>query len=120
MWKQLIGHKERARKFWYRNAHKIVMGMVGGSILIIGIAMIVLPGPATLFIPLGIALLGTEFIWAKRFLRRSKSYLKEKLPDYQGPRINKIFAWVRRVSLRIAKWMHDHVVKPLTPRRKRV
>jgi tellurite resistance protein TerC len=30
--------------------------------------MIVLPGPAVVVIPIGLAILATEFIWAKRIL----------------------------------------------------
>lgn len=37
-----------------------------------GVAMIVLPGPALLVIPAGLAILATEFPWAKRALGRLK------------------------------------------------
>ena len=55
-----------------RTARKIVVAVVGGTVLAIGIAMIVLPGPAIIVIPIGLAILGTEFIWARRLLRRMK------------------------------------------------
>jgi tellurite resistance protein TerC len=42
--------------------------VIGFTILAIGIAMIVLPGPAIAVIPIGLALLATEFIWAKKLL----------------------------------------------------
>jgi tellurite resistance protein TerC len=32
--------------------------------------MIVLPGPALVVLPAGLALLATEFVWARRLLRR--------------------------------------------------
>lgn len=51
---------------------KIVVAVVGGTVLLLGIIMIVLPGPAILVIPAGLAILGTEFIWARRVLRRAK------------------------------------------------
>jgi hypothetical protein len=34
--------------------------------------MIVLPGPALVVIPLGLGILGLEFAWARRWLRRAK------------------------------------------------
>jgi len=40
----------------------------GTTVLLIGIAMIVLPGPAIVVIPLGLAILATEFLWARRLL----------------------------------------------------
>ena len=44
--------------------------MIGGSVLAFGIALIVLPGPAFIVVPLGLAILATEFLWARRLLRR--------------------------------------------------
>ena len=40
----------------------------GTLVLLVGIAMIVLPGPAIVVIPLGLAILATEFLWARRLL----------------------------------------------------
>jgi uncharacterized protein (TIGR02611 family) len=47
---------------------KFVIGLIGTTILFLGILMIALPGPAFIFIPLGIAVLATEFLWAKKLL----------------------------------------------------
>ncbi len=44
--------------------------MLGGTIVAVGIALLVLPGPGVLVIGVGIALLATEFLWARRLLRR--------------------------------------------------
>jgi len=49
----------------------IVIG-TGFTILVVGIAMIVLPGPAVVVIPVGLAILATEFIWAGTLLDRVK------------------------------------------------
>jgi len=46
-------------------------------VLLAGIAMIVLPGPAILVIPLGLAILATEFIWARKLLKRLKDKLRK-------------------------------------------
>jgi len=45
---------------------------MGFTIILIGVALLVLPGPGTLVIILGLALLGTEFVWARRLLKRVK------------------------------------------------
>lgn len=45
---------------------KIIVAILGGTVLLAGIIMIVAPGPAIVVIPLGILLLGTEFAWAER------------------------------------------------------
>lgn len=52
----------------YRTARKVVIAVVGVTVLTIGVAMIVLPGPAFLVIPAGLAILGAEFAWARHWL----------------------------------------------------
>jgi O-antigen/teichoic acid export membrane protein len=48
---------------------KIVLGF---TLLAIGAAMILLPGPGLLTIGLGLVVLAAEFIWARRLLNRLK------------------------------------------------
>jgi putative membrane protein len=57
----------------YRWARRIAISIVGGTVLAIGVAMIVLPGPALVVIPLGLAILGAEYAWARRWLRKVKA-----------------------------------------------
>ncbi len=57
---------KRSAKFAWR----VVVLVVGLFLLIIGIIMIVTPGPAVVFIPAGLALLATEFQWARNLLHR--------------------------------------------------
>lgn len=56
---------------WLRRA---IVGVIGFTVLLIGVAMIVLPGPAFLVIPLGLAILATEFVWAEVLLKKAKGY----------------------------------------------
>lgn len=55
-----------------RQARRLLVAAVGGTILLGGVAMLVLPGPASLVIPLGLAILATEFVWARWLLSRVK------------------------------------------------
>ena len=55
-----------------KQARRVIVAVVGGTVLLIGLALIVLPGPAFLVIPLGLGILATEFVWALRLLRRVK------------------------------------------------
>lgn len=57
-----------------RLSRKVGIAIAGGALLVLGVALIFLPGPAIVVIPLGLALLATEFRWAGRLLR----YLKER------------------------------------------
>jgi tellurite resistance protein TerC len=56
----------------YRWARRIAVAVVGGTVLLVGVALIVLPGPAFVVIPVGLAILGLEFAWARRWLRKVK------------------------------------------------
>jgi tellurite resistance protein TerC len=56
----------------YRWARRVAIGLVGGTLLAIGVALLVLPGPALVVIPLGLAILGLEFAWARRWLHKVK------------------------------------------------
>ncbi len=49
-------------------AKRMIVTVVGFTVLAVGIAMIVLPGPAVVVIPIGLAILATEFIWARNLL----------------------------------------------------
>ena len=46
------------------------MSVVGATVVLIGIALLVLPGPAFVVIPVGLAILATEYAWARRWLRK--------------------------------------------------
>ncbi len=54
----------------YRSARRIAVFVVGGSVLLIGLLLLVLPGPGLLVIFLGLTVLATEFVWARAWLRR--------------------------------------------------
>jgi len=54
----------------YRAARRVAVAVVGGTVVLLGAAMLVLPGPAFVVIPVGLAILGIEFAWARRWLRR--------------------------------------------------
>lgn len=52
------------------------MFVIGSTVLLIGIGMIIGPGPATIVIPLGLAILATEFVWARRWLDYARRHLE--------------------------------------------
>lgn len=58
-------------------ARKIIVGVLGGICLGAGIVMIFFPGPAFIFIPLGLLLLASEFSWAKPWAHRVLDALRQ-------------------------------------------
>ena len=57
----------------YRQARRLVITIIGGTVVLIGVALLVLPGPGTVVIVLGLAILATEWVWARRLLKRLKT-----------------------------------------------
>jgi uncharacterized protein (TIGR02611 family) len=55
-----------------RQARRLIVAVIGFTVLLIGVALLVLPGPAVLVIPAGLAILATEFVWARRLLEQVK------------------------------------------------
>ena len=68
-----ILHLEDAPPF----VRRVIIGVIGGTILVIGLALVVLPGPAFIVIPIGLAILATEFVWARRWLRKARKMFKQ-------------------------------------------
>lgn len=60
-----------------KNIKKTVITIIGGFILIVGLLFILLPGPAVIFVPVGLALLSLEYQWAKVWLKRSQKYFRQ-------------------------------------------
>ncbi len=67
-----------------RAARRIAVLALGGSVLLVGVAMLALPGPAFLVIPGGLAILATEFVWARRVLRRLRESAENAVGTLRG------------------------------------
>jgi len=59
-----------------RHLRRIAVAFVGGIVVAVGVVMLVLPGPAIVVIPAGLAILATEFHWARRLLRYVRDRIK--------------------------------------------
>jgi tellurite resistance protein TerC len=73
----LASEMEKLAMTSYKQARRAVILLLGSSVLIVGLAMVVLPGPAILVVPLGLSILGIEFAWARRWLARMRETLGE-------------------------------------------
>ena len=58
-------HRDRGRLY------RIGFGVIGTAVLIGGVVMLVTPGPAFVLIPIGLAMLSLEFVWAEKLLEKS-------------------------------------------------
>jgi uncharacterized protein (TIGR02611 family) len=89
-------------KHWLRfdelspTVRRFIVGVIGGLVLLAGFALIFLPGPAFVVIPLGLAILATEFAWARHYLLKLRGYFekmtkrarKKKNPPAEKDRVN--------------------------------
>jgi uncharacterized protein (TIGR02611 family) len=51
-----------------RSARRVAVAVVGATLVVVGLGLLVLPGPGIVVVLAGLAVLGTEFAWAKRAL----------------------------------------------------
>lgn len=66
----------------YKLARRIAISVIGGTVVLVGVIMLVTPGPGLVVIPLGLAILALEFAWARHWLNRIKASLsREQLND---------------------------------------
>lgn len=87
-----------------QSAKKLLTGIVGGLVLIVGIIAIPYPGPGWLIVFTGLAILSTEFAWAQRVLR----YTRSKYDAWQ--------AWLARQSslIKSSFWIATCIVVVVT------
>ena len=74
------------RTITYKWARRIVVAVIGGSVLLIGVVMIVLPGPAIIVVPLGLGILGLEFGLARLWLRKLRATVTSVVNRVRGRR----------------------------------
>jgi len=72
--------------FTYKTARRIVVTVVGATVLLLGVVMIVTPGPAIVVIPVGLAILSIEFTWARLWLKKLRETISNRTSKGRGER----------------------------------
>jgi uncharacterized protein (TIGR02611 family) len=65
---------------------RVIVSVVGATVLLIGIALLVLPGPAFVVIPVGLAILATEYAWARRWLKKARRFASDVVSGQDSAR----------------------------------
>ena len=74
----LVRLREQRRRHLGRSRfYRVPFALLGFTIVLVGIAMLVLPGPGLLVIAAGLAMLALEFAWAERVLERTLERMSE-------------------------------------------
>jgi uncharacterized protein (TIGR02611 family) len=82
----------RERHLARSRLYRLVFAVVGFTVLLAGIAMLVLPGPGLLVIVVGLTLLALEFAWAERMLERAVDRMERaRQATREASRWQKIF-----------------------------
>jgi tellurite resistance protein TerC len=72
----LVDDLEHLAAVGWRQARRVVILVMGSTVLLLGGAMLVLPGPGVLVSLAGLAILAVEFVWARRWLVRVRKELE--------------------------------------------
>lgn len=67
-----------------RQVRRLVILVVGLTVVLIGVIMFVTPGPGLVVLPLGLAILAIEFVWARRLLHQVRERAMKMRDDYWG------------------------------------
>lgn len=71
---------------------RVIVSVVGATVLLIGVALLILPGPAFIVIPVGLAILASEYAWARRWLKKVRQMASNVVSgrDRTAPRDSRI------------------------------
>ncbi len=78
---------------------KVVVGLLGGALLLAGIALLVLPGPGFLVILAGLLILATQFEWASKRVDFAKGKAQQGIDELGRSRWRTAFAVLSAVAL---------------------
>ena len=82
----------------YRIARRLVVALVGTSVVLVGMVMLIAPGPAFVVIPIGLGILAVEFVWARRLLRLFRVRARQAHRAYRRGDRGFLWRWFRRRS----------------------
>ena len=77
---------QRTIHLTYKAARRIVIAIVGATVVLLGVVMIVTPGPAFVVIPVGLAILSIEFTWARHWLKKLRESISRNGQKRQANR----------------------------------
>ncbi|HEX9823643.1 MAG TPA: PGPGW domain-containing protein [Actinomycetota bacterium] len=64
-------------RFIARGGKRVAVTIAGVSVVVLGLVLLVTPGPGILVVILGLALLATEYAWAERMLDKIRQRSKD-------------------------------------------
>ena len=109
--------ERRAAHVRRNRLYRAGFAIIGATVTLVGIAMLVTPGPAFVVIPLGLAMLALEFAWAERLLDRALDQAeiaqRKAAATTRTQRILGVIAGTLAIAAAIAAWLVWEI--PLIP-----
>jgi tellurite resistance protein TerC len=68
---------QKLKPAWLR---RVLIAVIGSTVVLIGVALLVLPGPGLVTIALGLAILATEFVFARALLKKAREAIARNNP----------------------------------------
>ncbi len=101
-----------AKHAWLDLTYRVVVGVIGASVVVIGFILIPLPGPGWLIVFAGLAILATEFVWAERLLdfARKKVHGWTQWVTGQSLLVRGLIGLTGLLAIAGAIWAYDGVV----------
>ena len=65
---------------------RIMILLIGSTVVLLGVLLLVLPGPGILVITVGLAILATEFAWAEAVLARARERAERVVKKFGNSR----------------------------------
>jgi tellurite resistance protein TerC len=100
-----------------RNVRKIWILIAGTTVILVGILIAPLPGPGpTILVPIGLGILATEFVWARRLLETVKSgaFNFADVLDRFADRAGLWFVFALSVAWWIAAWKARYLIEDIS------
>jgi uncharacterized protein (TIGR02611 family) len=71
--------RKLAKTYGRKHAKRLAVFVVGATVLLLGLVLLVVPGPGLITIALGLSILAPECVWARQILER----LRERLSFFR-------------------------------------
>ena len=89
----------KAQRGHNRNVKTVVVAVLGGLLTLAGIALLVLPGPGFVLVAAGLAVLATEFEWARKPLDYAKGKAQDGIHEVGRSRWRAVLAALCALAL---------------------
>lgn len=70
----------------YKVVKRVIVTVIGLTVLLVGLVLVFVPGPAIIVVPLGLAILSIEYAWARSWLRKIRAKISSNNAERHAQR----------------------------------